>query len=99
MLEQVGPAMGLKGAVMRSIFCPTCQSILDVRRAVEVTVYVKGEEKTGAPLVCTLACSTCHDQKWPAIYTASVEPYADRLTIEIVDGREIDWAVMSGVLR
>jgi len=71
----------LRYAVSQAIFCPTCNGILDVRRA----VLTEGSERTG------IACASC----WESLLDRMRERFgADRVAcvlaeISVTDGREL----------
>ena len=123
MLEQIAPAMSLKAEVCRQISCPCCNSILDVRRAVEVVVELDSDR----PFIPVL-CARCFDERWPTVMEKTIKPEIAKLrawnerigqavlpgtgveevpasatpkswSVDIHDGRTMDWSVLAGVLR
>ena len=72
----------LRYAVSRAMFCPTCDCVLDMRRA----VLTEGSEQTG------IACVSC----WESLLERMRERFgADRVAevltdISVTDGRELN---------
>jgi hypothetical protein len=67
--------------VQQVMFCPACQDILDMRRAVSMDV------KRGENTVCSLCvCTSCYDQRKEAVEAAAA---ARGLTVEVLDGRKL----------
>lgn len=74
-----------KGSVGMQIFCKVshCQSILDCKRAVELTIY-QGDK----PVKSEFYCAKCYDQAdVERLRTEVLTP--NGLTLEVVDGREL----------
>ena len=87
MLEKMASRILVKDAVQRAMFCPRCQGILDVRRAVLMDVEVSGKT-----VFMAVECGKCYDGEAKAQLEAGVKaveakrPDAD-VNVTIYDGR------------
>lgn len=70
----------LKYAVGRAMFCPSCETIMDYRRAVLITV-MRGNDTLATKCLCT----KCWDPKQSTFTTAMTDK---GLSVELVDGRK-----------
>lgn len=73
----------LRYAVQRAIFCPVTGEVLDMRRAVDVTV-----RRNGAIATTMVMAAHAWDTQGPAAMSAVSEAFPDA-TWEILDGREL----------
>jgi hypothetical protein len=64
-------------AIQNTMFCPYCETILDVRRAVHLEA-----QKDGRTVLSKVLCAACFDKAKPRL---DKMPYA----LEIIDGREL----------
>ena len=87
MLDLIRSAMlreSFQGLVGMQTFCKACSSILDCRRAVEVTV----NDSDNRPVKTDIFCATCFDKADLESLQRDVLTPND-LTLEVTDGREL----------
>lgn len=73
----------LRYAVQRAIFCPVTNNVLDVRRAVLVTISVTGQRD-----VIQIMTATAWDVAEQRVRDGILAQYPDA-TFEVLDGREL----------
>ena len=87
MLENAIQRQWFRGAVGQQMFCHVgqCRSILDCRRAVEITIT---DTATDTIRQCAFYCAQCFDKADLATLTRDVlEP--DGLSLDVIDGRTL----------
>ncbi len=78
-LEKTVTRNALRFHVSHAIFCPACQSVMDVRRAVEVD-FRKGDQLVHS----AIRCAACYDRNQEYFNKVAGER---GLTVEVTDGR------------
>jgi len=78
-LEKTVTRNALRFHVSHAIFCPACQTVMDVRRAVEVDF-----RKSDQLVHSAIRCAACYDRNQEYFNKVASER---GLTVEITDGR------------
>lgn len=81
-LQRKADRESVRYAVMRTIFCPKCGDIMDMRRAVQTTAYAP----SGKIAAVVTVCAPCHDNG----VRAALEEAQSRVPgsrLETADGR------------
>lgn len=92
MFEQMTQKQSLKFMVQKAIFCPMCDQVLDVRRAVEVEIcYAESGEHIRSKVMCV----SCWDEKGEKLRehmaTVNIDDQELKLKLKLkaIDGREL----------
>lgn len=84
LMERTINRNSLRYSVGQTMFCPSCQTCMDVTRAVEITAYRRGN----VPAAVRVCCASCYDANLaPKLETLRAKYAATGHTIAVLDGR------------